>query len=186
MNKEDIEAKLNELEVENYSILDNGTVDVKGTVDISFKKLKKIPVRFGKVSGDFNCSNNNLDSLEGAPQSVGVSFFCHKNHLTSLSGAPQYVGKAFICSDNMLTSLEGAPQSINGSFDCSNNKLISLTGAPHSVRGSFDCSDNELATLKGLPKYASVLYCSGNQIPGDIITNFKKTSLFLIISDEDE
>lgn len=73
MDKKDIEAKLKELDIDNYTISETGIVDVKGTVDISFKDLKKIPIRFGIVRGDFNCSNNQPDSLTGSPQMVGVS-----------------------------------------------------------------------------------------------------------------
>jgi hypothetical protein len=186
-NKKDIVAKLNELGVENYTICDDGSVDVDGTVDISFKNLKKIPVQFGIIKGDFNCSNNKLDSLKGSPHSVGVSFFCHKNRLTSLEGAPQSVGKAFVCSNNTLRSLEGAPLSVDGSFNCSENNLVSLKGGPESVNGIFDCSNNRLNTLEGIPKYVKrVLYCSRNRIPSNVIMKYKRMSSFLIISDEDE
>ena len=103
MNREDIEEQLKELGIDdNYSILDDGSVDVYGTVDISFKDLTEIPIRFRSVKGDFNCSNNQLKSLAGSPISVEVSFFCHGNQLLSLEGGPQTVGKAFICSNNIL------------------------------------------------------------------------------------
>ena len=39
--------------------------------------------------GDFNCYNNKLTTLEGAPSSVGGDFSCSfNNNLTSLEGAP--------------------------------------------------------------------------------------------------
>ena len=84
----------------------------------------------------------------------------------------------------MLTSLEGVPTWINGIFDCSGNHLVSLVGAPQYVKGNFDCSDNRLTTLKGIPKHTKVLYCTGNQIPGDILAEYKKACLFPIIGDE--
>jgi len=49
------------------------------------------------VGGDFSCSNNQLTSLEGAPQEVGENFSCDNNQLTSLEGAPQRVGAWFEC-----------------------------------------------------------------------------------------
>jgi hypothetical protein len=49
----------------------DGTVDVNGDVNMSEMNLTKIPVKFGKVTSDFYCENNQLISLEGAPQSVG-------------------------------------------------------------------------------------------------------------------
>jgi len=88
-----------------------GLVDIEGNFDCAKKKLKDFKgVRFGVVTGDFNCDDNKLTSLEGAPQEVGGSFRCHNNKLTSLVGAPQEVEGYFDCSYNMLTSLEGAPQ----------------------------------------------------------------------------
>ena len=37
--------------------------------------------------GDFDCSDNLLTSLEGAPKEVGVKFYCSDNQLASLEGA---------------------------------------------------------------------------------------------------
>ena len=48
-------------------------------------------------------------------------FDCRNNHLTSLIGAPKYVGGWFDCNNNQLTSLAGAPKYVGGSFDCYNN-----------------------------------------------------------------
>ena len=39
-------------------------------------------------NGSFNCANNKLTSLEGAPREVGGSFYCYNNNLTSLEGLP--------------------------------------------------------------------------------------------------
>jgi len=102
-------------------------------------------VAFGHVKGSFRCGNNQLTSLEGAPQTVGGGFYCNGNQLTSLEGAPQTVGGYFICTDNQLTSLEGAPQTVGGSFDCQGNQLTSLGGAPQTVNGSFDCNNNPVS-----------------------------------------
>jgi hypothetical protein len=77
----------------------DGTVDVEGDCELrKDKKVNQLPVKFGKVSGNFWCDNNQLISLEGAPQSVGGYFDCYDNRLTSLVGAPQSVGGDFYCS----------------------------------------------------------------------------------------
>ena len=81
MDKKDIEAKLNELDIENYIISEDGIVDVKSSVDISFKNLKEIPVQFGIVKGDFNCSNNQLVDLKGIPISIRGVLYCTGNHI---------------------------------------------------------------------------------------------------------
>ena len=99
-----------------------------------------------KVTGDFTCSNNQLESLKGCPQTVGGSFYCSHNQLESLEGCPQTVVGDFRCSVNKLKSLEGCPQTVSGSFACSNNQLESLKGCPQIVGGYFYCGDNEKLT----------------------------------------
>ena len=96
-----------------------GLVDVEGDFDCSEKQLEDFKgVRFGKVSGYFDCSWNKLTSLEGAPKKVGGDFICLNNSLTNLEGAPQEVGGVFNCSGNNLTSLKGAPQEVGEYFYC--------------------------------------------------------------------
>ena len=114
--------------------------DVKVSEDIVIDG--KLKIRFGKVGGDFVCSNNRLTSLKGAPQEVGGSFHCSRNNLTTLEGAPNKVGRHFYCDNNRLTSLEGAPNEVGGYFYCRNNNLTSLEGAPQEVSGDFYCGYN--------------------------------------------
>ena len=150
-----------------------GLVDVEGVFDCEAQGLSDFKgVRFGRVKGYFDCRENQLTSLEGAPQEVGDDFYCSDNQLTSLEGAPQKVGGEFDCSDNQLTSLEGAPQIVRGYFDCSRNGLTSLKGGPQSVGKDFDCSGNSLTSLEGSPQtVGGYLYCSGNTISELAITN---------------
>ena len=122
-------------------------------------------INFGKVTGDFDCSWNQLISLKGAPQEVGGNFICYSNRLTSLKGAPQTVGGGFNCSNTQLTSLEGAPQEVGENFYCQSNQLTSLKGAPQEVGGDFDCHSNQLTSLKGAPKIVGGRFdCSRNQL----------------------
>jgi len=46
------------------------------------------PLQFEEVKGHFNCNDNELTSLEGAPRVVKGDFDCERNRLTSLKGAP--------------------------------------------------------------------------------------------------
>ena len=102
-----------------------GRYDVDGDIDLSNCELHTFgPIKFGVVTGDFDCSDNNLTDLDGAPQTVGGAFYCYDNQLVSLEGAPQEVGGDFYCHDNQLVSLEGAPQTVGGSFVCRGNQLI--------------------------------------------------------------
>ena len=130
-----------------------GLVDVDGDFWCSNQGLTDFKgVKFGEVKRGFNCENNRLTSLEGAPQEVGGSFNCAHNSLTSLEGAPLNVGGYFWCCHNSLTSLVGAPKTVGGSFDCNKNRLTSLVGAPQEVSGSFACNKNRLTSLVGAPQ----------------------------------
>ena len=128
--------------IQNYTINPDGSIDVDDSVSLSDKSLAKIPLNFGRVSGDFYCDNNQLTSLEGAPTQVGEGFYCYSNELNSLEFAPTSVGDYFDCSHNQLTSLEFAPTQVGGSFNCMYNQLTSLEGAPTQIGGEFYCHAN--------------------------------------------
>ena len=143
-----------------------GLVDVDGYFYCQEQDLSDFEgVRFGAVSRIFNCSNNSLTSLEGAPQRIGKAFDCSENQLTSLEGAPQSVGGAFFCSVNQLTSLKGAPQEVGGDFVCDSNQLTTLKGAPQKVEGDFYCQYNQLTSLDGAPReVGGSINCFNNPI----------------------
>jgi hypothetical protein len=180
-SKQEIKALLKEY----FNITGTPTINPDGTVDItgdcslkSDKKVNQLPVKFGKVSGNFNCSHNQLTSLVGAPQSVGSWFSCGGNQLTSLIGAPQSVGGYFNCYHNQLTSLEGAPQSVGGDFSCYFNQLTSLEGAPQSVGRAFRCDwSPALPLLRTVVAKAVAIYKNKNE--------FKKINDILNSSIED-
>ena len=161
----DLTIRPEDFGIENYEFDLNGFLNVSSGVDISLTKLNKIPFKFGSVGGDFRCNNNDLTSLENAPQKVGGDFNCYNNNLTSLKGAPQKVDGDFDCSDNNLTSLKEAPQKVGGYFRCANNNLTSLEGAPKEVGGAFVCHNNNLTSLEGAPqKVGGSFYCANNNL----------------------
>ena len=123
-----------------------GLVDINGDFYCSGQNLQDFKgVRFGTVGRDFSCKNNQLTTLEGAPQEVGGGFYCGDNQLTTLMGAPQSVGGGFYCEGNRLTTLVGAPQSVGGDFYCRSNQLTTLEGAPQTVDRGFFCSKNPVS-----------------------------------------
>ena len=89
--------------IKNYTVNDDGSIDVNGSVDLHYKDLTELPLTFNKVTGGFYCSNNRLTSLKGCPRWVGGSFYCYNNKLTSLEFSPDYVGGSFDCRYNKLT-----------------------------------------------------------------------------------
>jgi hypothetical protein len=154
-SKEDIDSICRKYDIKNYTINEDGSIDVDGDVDLYDKGLTDLPIKFGKVSGSFYCRNNQLTSLEGAPEKVVGNFDCKNNQLTSLEGSPRSVGGYFACSYNELRSLEGSPLEVGGDFSCHSNKLTSLEGSPREVGGDFYCNNNKLTSLDGISKYIS-------------------------------
>jgi len=148
-----------------------GLVDVRGSFVCNGQNLTDFKgVGFGVVTKHFDCHNNDLTSLKGAPQSVVLQFDCTRNELTSLEGAPQEVGGSFFCYSNELVSLKDAPREVGASFDCSNNKLPSLEDAPQEVGGYFDCSNNKLTSLKGAPtSVRGAFHCSLNPVSASVL-----------------
>lgn len=119
-----------------FLIHGDGTIDVDGDVNLEGKlgdfgelgELGGEEIRFGKVTGTFNCRKNRLISLKGTPRVVGGDFLCSSNKLPDLADAPIEVGGKFDCSDNPLTSLDGFPECIRGGFFCKTADLGNFLG----------------------------------------------------------
>jgi len=123
-----------------YKILDDLSIDLLGPIDMSHKKLEKIPFKFNRCTSDFNCSNNELKTLTNAPLSVHGNFNCSFNNLKTLENGPKMVSRVYNCSNNELISLKGSPSKLKF-FDCSNNLLTNLSYAP-KVSDSFNMENN--------------------------------------------
>jgi hypothetical protein len=123
--------------IENYTINDDGSIDVDGDVGLIEKGLTELPLTFNKVTGNFNCSKNNLTSLKGSPKWVGGYFGCRYNQLTNLEGSPDYIAGYFTCSYNKLTSLEFSPDYVGKNYDCSNNNELISNFCETEIVGGF-------------------------------------------------
>lgn len=139
------------LGIRDYTINSDGTVDVDGTVDMSVKKLRKIPINFRNVSGDFYCYENEITSLKGAPIKVGGNFNAGDNLLRTLKYAPEQVGSDFRVDFNLLDSLEYSPKYIGGSYTCAHNSVKTLKGITKYIPFYLNASYNQLETLEHSP-----------------------------------
>lgn len=137
--------------IKEYSINDDGLIDVNETVFIEDTDYVYLPLKFNKIYGDFYCSGNKLVSLKGSPKWISGCFECSDNQLKTLEGGPTYVGDDYYCNHNDLTDLKGCPRNISGSLLCSYNELETLDGAPNSVGDVFDFSNNEIYNIDKLP-----------------------------------
>jgi hypothetical protein len=85
------------MDIKNYYINKNLTINVIGAVNLSHSNLEKFPdyIQFNKIGGDFWCNDNKLNNLIGCPFKVHGTFDCCGNDLISLDGCPRYVSEDF-------------------------------------------------------------------------------------------
>ena len=159
--KNHIDSICNKLDITDYTINNDGSIDVDGNVDLYSRDLTELPLIFNKVSRHFDCSDNQLTTLKGCPKKIGGNFDCSYNKLTSLEYLSSSIIKGDInVSKNKLTNLIGSPRHATD-FECQHNFLTSLEGCPSHV-DSLDCSNNDITTFLYFPDTINRLYFMNN------------------------
>ncbi len=141
-NKAFVKYGLDQYKIKKYTINDDLTVDIEGSVDLSYSGFEKLPFKFGKVTGSFIIRSCNIETLEGCPYEVGGNFDCSNNNLDSLKGSPSLVDGDFECRKNGLTSLEGMPLEIGGDLICYNNRKLRSLDSISNIEGTIFCDDS--------------------------------------------
>jgi hypothetical protein len=134
--KDEIEAWLDKMQITNYKINDDLSVNVHGDVMLHNRYFNKIPVQFGIINGDFIIDYNCLTSLKGGPTIVTGNFDCSHNRLESLEYCPKEVGGIFVFRGNKLSTLDHLPQSV-GVFAVYDSEFKNLTGFKTQVTNYF-------------------------------------------------
>lgn len=148
MNKQEIYDYLDELDVFDYTVNDDLTVDGRYNVNLYNMIMEdELPFNFNHVKGIFEIDSNDLTSLKGCPKIVGKGFYCNDNQLTSLKGCPKSVGGTFNCDNNKLTSLEHSPKNVGNNFYCEDNYIYNLDKFDCVFKGIFNCLNNPIGTL---------------------------------------
>ena len=108
-----IEKILDDFNIINYTINSDESVDVDGSVDLSFKNIHRLEVQFNKVIGNFSISGNPLTTMKGLPKYIEGTLHCNMTSLKTLEYFPEYVGDFSFLTLCDLESLDG----YTGSFD---------------------------------------------------------------------
>ena len=74
---------------------------VYGSVNMTGMELEIIPYKFYQVDGRFDCSDNELKTLENCPSYVRDNFDCSNNKLVTLEGCPSNCFN-FVCRNNPI------------------------------------------------------------------------------------
>ena len=71
----DIHSICRKYGITNYTINSDGSIDVDDNVNLRLKNLDKLPLKFNKVFGFFDCRGNNIKSFEGFPKHIGGNLY---------------------------------------------------------------------------------------------------------------
>jgi hypothetical protein len=108
----EIENWFEQYRIPYYTINEDLSVDVDGSVFIYQKHLKEIPVKFNIIKGDFSCSFNQLTPTEFFPKEVYGNFYCHHNKFKNLDNFPKIVTGSLSFDKNPKL------KNINGLWNC--------------------------------------------------------------------
>ena len=129
INKYKFNKKIHDIckqyDIKNYTINTDGSIDVDDDVILYNKVLKKLPLKFNKIDGYFECGHNQLTSFEGSPVEVNGDFYCYNNELTSFEFSPKIIRGLFDCRNNNIKSFEYFP-SFAKLFWCSGNPIYQV------------------------------------------------------------
>lgn len=156
-NVEQIKAQLSLWNVKRFKIHPDGTVDVTGSLMIRSENFTKLPITFGKITGDFTVVNcNKLISLENFPHSVKNFFVSFCDNITSLEGFPTEVrGITELAQLGGITSFKGLSETLFSDklrFSSCKNIGPDFQGLPTGLV-HFEMSNcSSIKSLKGLPE----------------------------------
>jgi hypothetical protein len=111
--------------IRNYHINEDGSVDVNGSVVLDHINLKKIPITFNRVLGDFWCQGNELTSFENFPKVIGGRLKASRNKINSLVGFPKF-----------LNSPDRGWHQLMVRIDLSNNNIRTFDGVSNIYDGN--------------------------------------------------
>lgn len=166
-----------EYDIVNYTINNDGSIDVDGDVVLEHI-YNDFPIKFRRVSGNFDIYMPHIDDLSFCPEYVGGRFSVRNSIRSESTDDIYYHSKKYIrhCEHQgydvsymeykttppKLISLKGGPQYVGGDYIVCCTEIQSLEGAPECV-GRFHCDDNEIYSLKYAPK-CKILECRNNNL----------------------
>ena len=76
---ENIDIICRKYNIIDYTINIDGSIDTDDNVDLDYLILTKLPLKFNKINGYFDCSRNKLTTLKGCPEKVNGDFYSDNN-----------------------------------------------------------------------------------------------------------
>lgn len=121
-------------------------VVTKSNIDLCTMGLDKLPdMTSVTINSSYNCANNNITDLTGAPYTVQGDVRFSQNPLTSLRGMPHKIGGKIYLSDTQLTPKSFVPLYME-------NKLDDVVGVDEKIIAAWR---EQIATRKA--KIANII-----------------------------
>ena len=107
MSEQEIHDICKKYNIKCYTINSDETVDVDGSVNLSFKNIHRLEIQFNKIMGNFSISGNPLITMKGLPKYIEGTLSCNLTSLETLEYFPEYVGGYSFLNYLDLKSLDG-------------------------------------------------------------------------------
>ena len=150
---------------------EDGKISISGPVlffECSGENITSLDISKNSQLKVLDCSQNSLTSLDVSKNTTIGTLNCSNNNLSSLSISKNTVLSILKCSDNRIASLDLSKNTGLFELRCSNNKLTSLDLSKHNRLQEVHCDNNQLSSLV-VSKQATELIevrCTQNQIQG--------------------
>ena len=150
---------------------EDGKISISGPVlffECSGENITSLDISKNSQLKVLDCSQNSLTSLDVSKNTNIGTLNCSNNNLSSLSISKNTVLSILKCSDNRIASLDLSKNTGLFELRCSNNKLTSLDLSKQNRLQEVHCDNNQLSSLI-VSKQATDLVevrCTQNQIQG--------------------
>ena len=150
---------------------EDGKILISGPVlsfECSGENITSLDISKNSILEMLDCSKNNLTSLDVSKNTRLKKLDCFSNSISSLSVSKNTILEMLNCSGNRISSLDLSKNLELFELRCSNNKLTSLDLSKHNRLQEVHCDNNQLSSLI-VSKQATDLVevrCTQNQIQG--------------------
>ena len=150
---------------------EDGKISISGPVlffECSGENITSLDISKNSILEMLDCSKNNLTSLDVSKNTRLKKLDCFSNSISSLSVSKNTILEMLNCSGNRISSLDLSKNLELFELRCSNNKLTSLDLSKHNRLQEVHCDNNQLSSLI-VSKQATDLVevrCTQNQIQG--------------------
>jgi len=162
--------------------LSTGRVDIVGDFDCSMRSYTGFGgIEFGRVTGDFCCYNNQLQSLDGCPRFVGGNFICSPNLIQTLVGAPEVIGGRFESWPISIPAGQWSLATLAREYSEAvghKKSLIGTLASPEDLQRRINLDPEkaavELKSIVGLPEYQCLRWPDGLQSEVDLLSDLDR------------